>query len=175
MGAETSLSRRCDEAERDIEATRRRIQDKAGSLEDRLKPEALLRPARKRLESTLGAGGAKVLDAFRENPIPLALTGLGLGWLLLRDLRGERPVASKVKDTASEAVQKARETARRTSDWLSETLEEKPLLLAVGALAAGLLAAFAVARTSQEKKLGEKAAPDTGTEVDAVPGGLPSA
>jgi hypothetical protein len=176
MGAETSLKHRCDQAELEIEATRRRIQDKAGLLEDRLKPRALLRPVQKRLEETLGAGGARILDTFRENPLPLALTGLGLGWLMLRDLRRPAPappgapslaekaedVASKVKATAADAVHKAKETARRTSDWFSTTLEERPILLALGALAAGMAAAFLAPMSRAEKealgKLGEKAA-----------------
>ena len=206
MGSETSLV----EAERDIEATRRRIHEKAELLEHRLKPEALLRPVQKRLEGTLGAGGEKILDAFRDHPLPLALTGLGLGWLILSELRGERARAStstagekvkekaagavhKVRDTAADALHKAKETARRTSDYISATLEERPLLLAVGALAAGLAAAFAVPLTRQEEKalgrLGEKAAGavlDKGHEMlapqaspvetdDSPGGGLPAA
>ena len=182
MGAETTLTRRCDEATRDIEATRRRIQDKAGSLETRLSPKALLQPVQRRLEGTLGAGGEKILDAFRDHPLPLALTGVGLGWLLLREIRGERPaggpsateeLASQAKETAAGAVEKARETAaavprkvretaRKTSDWFSATLEENPMLLAVGALAGGLLAAFIVPMSRKEEqalgRLGEKAA-----------------
>ena len=146
MGAETSLS----EAEREIEATRRRIQDTAGSLEDRLKPRALLRPVQKRLEETLGAGGGKILDAFREHPLPLALAGLGLGWLLLRDLR--RPPAAKAEDVAPKAKE-------AVSDWFSTALEEKPMLLAVGALAAGLLAAVLVPATPREEK--KEAAPES--------------
>ena len=151
-------------------------------MEERLTPKALLRPVQRRLEGTLGAGGQKVLEAFRDHPLPLALTGVGLGWLMWCEMRGERPaagpsaaedLASKAQDTAASAVEKARETAaavpqklretaRKTSDWFSRTLEEKPMLLAVGALAAGLLAAFIAPMTPKEEealeKLGEKAA-----------------
>jgi hypothetical protein len=202
MGAETSLASRCDEATRDIEATRRRIEEKAGSLENRITPKALLRPMQRRLEGTLGAGGEKILEAWRDHPLPLALTGLGLGWLMLCEMRGERRVAgpaaedlaskaealaSKAKETAEGAVEKARETvaavprkvretARKTSDWFSATIEENPMMLAVGALAAGLLAAFVLPMTAKEEEalgdLGEKAAEavlDKGKEALETP------
>jgi hypothetical protein len=213
MGAETSLANRCDEATRDIEATRRRIEAKAGSLEDRITPKALLRPVQRRLEGTLGAGGEKILEAWRDHPLPLALTGVGLGWLVLCEMRGERraagpaaedltskaeDLASKAKETAADVVGKARETAadvvgkaretaaavprkvretaRKTSDWFSATIEENPMMLAVGALAAGLLAAFVLPMTAKEEEalgdLGEKAAEavlDKGKEALETP------
>ena len=202
MGAETSLASRCDEATRDIEATRRRIEEKASSLENRITPKALLRPMQRRLEGTLGAGGEKILEAWRDHPLPLALTGLGLGWLMLCEMRGERraagpaaedlaskaeDLASKAKETAEGAVEKARETvaavprkvretARKTSDWFSATIEENPMMLAVGALAAGLLAAFVLPMTAKEEEalgdLGEKAAEavlDKGKEALETP------
>ncbi|HEX7897283.1 MAG TPA: hypothetical protein VF950_05960 [Planctomycetota bacterium] len=159
--------------EREIDATRRRLQERTKSLERRLKPEALLRPVQRRLAGTLGAGGGKILDAFRDHPLPLALTGLGLGWLLLRDLKES---TSKVKETAADVVHKAGETAQRTSDWFSATLEERPLLLAVGALAAGLAAAFAVPMTAREERAGAEAPQESPVQGDdAPPGGLPSA
>lgn len=121
MGADTNLRERCDASTRDIEATRRRIQEKVGFLGERLKPRALLQPLKRRLDETLGSGGGKILEAFRDHPLPLALTGLGLGWMLLRDFRGcqghegltqprseEGGLASRVKEKAAEAMEKTR-------------------------------------------------------------------
>ena len=198
MGTETNLGRNCESVTpQDIEATRRRIEEKARAVEERVHPRALLRPLKDRLENTLGPGGRDVLDAFREHPLPLALTGVGLGWLLLRDLRGERcghmeaaqgeSVASRVKEGASEAIEKTKdvvhrakegaadvlhkakeipgkikEGARHASDWFSTALEENPVLLAAGALAIGAIAGLCVPATEKEKqaagKIADKAA-----------------
>lgn len=213
MGAETNLKERCDASTRDIEATRRRIQEKAGFLEERLKPRSLLEPLKRRVEGTLGAGGSRILDAFREHPLPLALTGLGLGWMLLRDLRGVRgheclsasggsegglekakEAAQSVREKAAGAVEKTREAvhavrekaaavpskvregARQATDWVSTTLEENPMLWAVGALAAGVLAGLCVPTSEKEEEdageLVDKAAEAVLEEVrpDTPPG-----
>ena len=69
MGAKTVLAERCDATIRGIEETRRRISDKAGLLQSRLTPKAVLRPVTKRLQGTLGEGGEKILDTFRDEPL----------------------------------------------------------------------------------------------------------
>jgi hypothetical protein len=183
MGAETNLRERCDASTRDIEATRRRIQEKVGVLEDRLKPRSLLQPLKRRVDQTLGEGGGRILDAFRDHPLPLALTGLGLGWMLLRDLRGchghagltgegEREgLASRVKEKAAEAVEKTRgavekaravpgkvqEGAHQASEWLTRSLDGNPGLWAVGALAAGVLAGLLVPTSRKEDQVAAQA------------------
>lgn len=186
MGAETNL-RACDASSRDIEATRRRIDAQAKLLEERLKPKSLLKPLRSRLESTLGEGGGRLLDAFREHPLPLSLAGLGLGWMLLQDLMGKkraeaRPapgegLASKAKEkvqqareTASDVAHKARDGARKASDWVSSTLEENPMLFAAGALAVGVLAGLCSPTTAKEEEVAgdlvEKAADSLKEKVE---------
>ena len=132
MGTETNLGRRCDVTPQDIEATRRRIEEKARVVEDRVQPRALLRPVKERLESTLGLGGRDILNAFRDHPLPLALTGIGLGWLLLRDVRGvkghaaacghigaahgEPSTLSKAREGASEALEKTKDAVQRAKE-----------------------------------------------------------
>src|SRR4029078_4485195 len=58
-----------------------------------------------RRKDTLGEGGEKVLDVFRENPIPLTLVGVGLGWLLLKDSRSGKAMEPGIRaaDVASDA------------------------------------------------------------------------
>jgi hypothetical protein len=182
MGAKTVLAERCDATVRGIEETRRRISDKAGLLQDRLKPQAVLRPVTKRLRGTLGEGGEKILDTFRDNPLPLTLAALGLGWLLLKDLRSESgrggngDLAEKIEEKAGEAAEgakeavrkarsavaavpgKVREGVRKGSDWFSTTLEENPLLMAVGVLALGAIAGLAIPATRKEEETVGKAA-----------------
>ena len=132
MGAKTVLTERCDATIRGIEETRRRISDKAGRLQDRLMPKAMLRPVTKRLQGTLGEGGEKILDSFRDNPLPLTMTALGIAWLFFKDLRSGNG-AAKLEEKAGEAAQGAKEAVRKArstvkqgfekgSDWLSTTL-----------------------------------------------------
>jgi ElaB/YqjD/DUF883 family membrane-anchored ribosome-binding protein len=219
MGTKTNLAEQCAAASREIEETRGRISAAAERVQNRLRPRSLLNPVRQRLRHTLGAGGEKILDSFRDNPIPLALTGIGLGWLLLRDMRGSAAPASggigtgveKAKETAGEAIEKTKDAAqgaiektrnaaqkvreaassvprkvkqgvRKTSDWFSTTLEENPLVLALGILAVGIAAGLSFPASRKEKeeetmgKMGEKAAEaalDKGVEAIEEIGGEP--
>lgn len=170
MGTKADLAERCAATSRDIQETKARISAAAGTVRDRIRPRALLNPVRSRLRETLGEGGEKILDGFRENPIPLALTGIGLGWLILRDLRGtERKAgqgtagdaAQKVRDAAAAVPGKVKEGVRKTSDWFSGMLEDNPLLLALGVLAAGMAVGLSFPAGEKEEatagKVGEKA------------------
>jgi hypothetical protein len=198
MGAKTVLAERCNATVRGIEDTRRRMSDKAGLLQGRLKPQAMLRPVTKRLQGTLGEGGEKILDAFRDNPLPLALAALGVGWLFLKDIRsrgdGDDDGTGTLKEKAGEAAEGAKEAVRKArgaiaavprtvrqglekgSDWFSMTLQENPLLLALGALAVGAIAGVSIpaSRTEEETvgKVAEKAAEavlDKGAEALTPP------
>jgi hypothetical protein len=177
MGEETVAVRETNDLCRDIASTRRRIEERADALRDRMSAKELVRPVTDRLKETLGAGGEKILDAFRENPVPLALVGIGLGWLMLkdsgmRDRRGARlrsvaegareaahevsdaadTVSEKMSDAAHRTGEAVRRRAVRTADWFSRTLEENPLALAVGALAAGLVAGLAIPVSEKEQE-----------------------
>ncbi|RPH46237.1 MAG: hypothetical protein EHM91_07190 [Planctomycetota bacterium] len=176
MGAKTVLTERCDATIRGIEETRRRISDKAGRLQDRLTPKAMLRPVTKRLRGTLGEGGEKILDTFRDNPLPLTMTALGVAWLFFKDLRSESRGggngAAKLQEKAGEAAEGAKEAVRKArsavkqgfekgSDWLSTTLQENPLALALGVLALGAIAGLSIPAGPEE----EETAGDMGSEV----------
>jgi len=196
MGTKTSVAERCAAQSREIEETRGRIASTAQSLQNHLKPRALFRPVQARLRRTLGEGGEKILDSFRENPIPLAVTAIGLGWLILRDLRKEQGDGGegleRAKETAGEAAHKVRAAAaavprklrqgvKKTSDWFSRTLEENPLALAVGILGVGLAAGLSFPTTAKEEetagKVGEKAAEanlEKGMEALEIVEDLPS-
>ena len=183
MGAKTVLAERCEATVRGIEETRRRISDKAGLLQNRLGPQAILRPVTKRLQGTLGEGGEKILDTFRENPLPLTLAALGVAWLFLKDMRSDGGRPGKLQEKAEEAaegakgaVRKARQTVRqgieKGSDWFATTLEENPLALALGVLALGAIAGLSIPASRKEEetvgKMAEKAAGavlDKGTET----------
>ena len=197
MGERTSLARRKDCASREIKAARLRIEQNAGMLREKLTVKEMIRPLTRRVTDKLGAGGSEILETFRENPIPLTLAGVGIGWLILRDMRGPREgpdIVDKARELAesagekageaagiasgkvSEAAGKVKEAAKRgaakTSDWFSATLEENPMILAIGTLAIGIIAGLSIPVTEKEVetagKVGEKLAGtalEKGTEV----------
>lgn len=151
MGAKTVLAERCEATARGIEETRRRIRDKAGLLQNRLGPQAILRPVTKRLQGTLGEGGEKILDSFRENPLPLTLAALGVAWLFLKDMRSDGGRPGKLQEKAEGAVRKAR-------GWLTTTLDQNPLALSLGVLALGAIAGLSIpASRTEEETLGKVA------------------
>lgn len=186
MGEQTTSIRPPDQISRDIDSTRRRIEQRAGALRDRVSPRELVRPLTDRLKETLGEGGEKILDVFRENPIPLALVGVGLGWLLLKDTgRGKATepglrikeaaqhagesashaasaVSGRIESLAHRATEAAKRRATSTADWFSTTLDQNPLAVAVGALALGMVAGIVIPATEKEEdtvgKLGEQVA-----------------
>lgn len=182
MGTKAILAERCAATSREIEETRGRISAAKDVLRDRIRPKALLNPIRSRLRETLGEGGEKILDTFRENPVPLALAGIGIGWLLLRDMRSARTVPEggsgleRMKEAAGGAMEKTREAAakvrevassvpgrikqgvRNTSDWVSSMMEENPMIVAFGVLAVGMVAGLSFPATPKEEEVAGKAA-----------------
>ena len=127
MGEQTTSLRPPDQVSREIESTRRRIEQRAGALRDRISPRELFRPVTDRLKDTLGEGGEKVLDVFRENPIPLTLVGVGLGWLLLKDSRSGKATesgfrAAEVASGAKEVAQHVGEVATTAAGAVSEKI-----------------------------------------------------
>ncbi|HLY12166.1 MAG TPA: hypothetical protein VKW04_22885 [Planctomycetota bacterium] len=131
----------------DLASTRRRIEQRAELLRNRVSPKELIRPLTRRLQGTLGEGGEKILDAFREDPLPLTLVGFGLGWLLLKDLRAAKPEESGARSRPGADPGQTPEPARKMSEaplvWIARTLKENPLTVAVGALAVGMVAGLA--------------------------------
>lgn len=210
MGTKANLAERCAAASREIEETRGRIAAAKDVLQNRMRPQSLLNPVRTRLRETLGEGGEKILDTFRENPIPLALAGIGIGWLLFRDMRPARSSApegrfDRMKESAGGAVEKTREAAsnvaertrevagnvreaagnvaertreaaakvrdaasampgrikervRSTSDWVSSTMEENPMIVAFGVLAVGVAVGLSFPASPKEEEIAGKAA-----------------
>lgn len=76
-------SRSPDEVERDIERTRADIDRTLTILQDKISPAAVMDRA---LRSTRESGGefaASVGRTARDNPVPLALLGISLAWLML--------------------------------------------------------------------------------------------
>jgi ElaB/YqjD/DUF883 family membrane-anchored ribosome-binding protein len=129
MGEETASLTSSDRLCRDIASTRRRIEEDANALRSRISTRELFRPITDRVKGTLGEGGEKILEAFRENPIPLGLAGIGLGWLLLRDsmmMRRGAPASPSAEsldamtDEAKEAAHQVGAAASHAASAVSE-------------------------------------------------------
>jgi hypothetical protein len=69
--------------ERDLDATRARLGGRLDELQNRLSPGQVLDDLMAQLRSTEGGQfGRNLLASMRENPLPAALTGIGLIWLM---------------------------------------------------------------------------------------------
>lgn len=135
----TNDTRSPDEMMRETEKTRADIESNLEALEQRLSPDEMLHqvgqavaPARDgavRFARNFG-------DTIRENPIPAALVGIGIGWLLLSKRRDDpemeyssyrgdpsRTVHDPVADPGDSGgtrVREAREWARDRGEWARE-------------------------------------------------------
>lgn len=74
--------------ERDIERTRADMSETIDALERKLSPGELFDEFWGRVKS--GDTGANVGETIRDHPVPLALMGLGLGWLAIEKATGSR-------------------------------------------------------------------------------------
>ncbi|SDA92853.1 DUF3618 domain-containing protein [Sinorhizobium sp. NFACC03] len=82
------------ELQREIETDRQRIEEKLHAIQERMSPGELMDEV---IAYARGSGGAEFLTnlsgAMKANPIPVALTGIGLAWLLA-DPASRAPQAS---------------------------------------------------------------------------------
>jgi ElaB/YqjD/DUF883 family membrane-anchored ribosome-binding protein len=71
----------------EIERTRAGMSETVDAIQERLSPENLKEQAKDRVkEATVGKAqeaGSSIVDTIRQNPLPAALTGIGLGWLFV--------------------------------------------------------------------------------------------
>jgi ElaB/YqjD/DUF883 family membrane-anchored ribosome-binding protein len=75
----------------EIERTRADMGETVDAIQQRLSPENLKEQAKDRVkEATVGKAqgvGSTIVETVRANPLPAALTGLGLGWLFMNARR----------------------------------------------------------------------------------------
>jgi uncharacterized protein DUF3618 len=77
-----------DRIERDLEHTRARMDSHLNALENRLSPGQILDDLMAYFRGSEGADfGRNLMDSVRSNPLPAALTGIGLTWLMASNPR----------------------------------------------------------------------------------------
>lgn len=148
-----------EEIEREINRTRADIDRTLTALQLQLSPAALLD---RLLRSTRESGGAYVTQlarAARDNPVPVALIGLSLAWLLVADRR-RGAIAAPTEPTAKAHASSAASTVTVETPE-APTAQGADARAARGAdseEAAG--AAAAAAARLREKRANERSAAD---------------
>jgi hypothetical protein len=80
--------RKSEHIREEIDRTRARMDSTVGELEERLRPSNLMDEAWQKINAR--ERGREALDFVRNNPIPLAVVGAGIGWLAIRNARRGR-------------------------------------------------------------------------------------
>jgi ElaB/YqjD/DUF883 family membrane-anchored ribosome-binding protein len=74
----------------DIDRTRSNMDQTFDAIESKLTPSQLLQEAWGIFKGGSGAGASKAMQIAKQHPLPAAVIGLGLGWLLLDSSRNTR-------------------------------------------------------------------------------------
>ncbi len=163
-------TRRTREIQAGIDRTRREMDGTLHAIENRLTPGQLYDQGVQYLRNN---GGTEFLsnlgDQAKRNPMPVALVGIGLAWLMATGNSGSGTQADYdrsgpgIRERASQAKAKlddVRETTRRQMDRAKSSLDtllnEQPLALGAVGLAIGALTATLAPRTAQEERIAGK-------------------
>jgi len=114
------------EIESDIARTRANLSETLDALERKFAPRHLMEKGVDMLRGSVRGNldTRRVREALRANPIPLALIGVGLGWLLLHNVPATRGTAHRYARRAREGVAEAAGTVtERVKDWTGRTRE----------------------------------------------------
>ncbi|HUK59410.1 MAG TPA: DUF3618 domain-containing protein [Stellaceae bacterium] len=148
------------EIERDIAETRAELGAVIDALEARLAPRYLVEKGMEMMKDTLEGNGGGFGASVRANPVPVALVGAGLGWLLI-SAAGESGGGRRAAQAAAETVQEvgeelagyaharikpripiaagaAADAARDVRQRLRRAIDDYPLALALTGLLAGV-------------------------------------
>jgi hypothetical protein len=183
---------RPEEIRVEIEQTRVELSETIDAIQERLSPEHLKEQATSAVrEATVGKAeqavsgatdtakgvGATMLETIKQNPLPAALAGIGLGWLVLKSRSGGSggqssgqlqqnvgettssvgETASQAQERAGQVVSSAQETAGQvagqTQSQVQRLLQERPLAVGGIALALGAAVGLALPETPQEHQV----------------------
>ena len=103
--------RRVDELEDEIERSRTHINNTLHELESRFTPERIRHNVVAHMPSSDNAFLHNLGRSLREYPMPALVTGIGLGWLMISQLRSQRRTASTPQLTARSMPLAIREEA----------------------------------------------------------------
>ena len=92
----TNETRSPEEIEREIEAQRSSLTSNLEDLQDKFSIDTVVRQIREQFSEHGGDMGRSISDQVKANPIPLALTGIGLAWMMFGG--GKKPFAASGVD-----------------------------------------------------------------------------
>ncbi len=104
-----------DAMQREIRERQSRIGDTLDSLRHRLAPHTLKEQTMNRMTNRMSSGASSMGDMVRGNPVPLAMIGIGLGWMLLSRSGLDQRIAH------SGAVRNVRSRAGSTARYARDT------------------------------------------------------
>lgn len=178
----TNGQRRPEEIEAEIERTRSELHHTLDAIEQRLSPGQLVDQGLEYLRSNgVREYASNLGTTAKQDPVPLALVGVGLAWLMMSSRRSHEPAAvmpmgeqqsttAAVKDKLSSASQRVSQTAQAARDRASHVgesarhqaqrlrggyermVEEQPLALGAIGLAIGAVLAATAPRTRTEER-----------------------
>jgi hypothetical protein len=92
--------------EQDIARTRANLSDTLDALEQKLAPRHLMEKGVDMFKDAINGNidTARIGDVMRDNPVPLALIGIGLGWLLFHNVPATRGTAHRASRWAREGL-----------------------------------------------------------------------
>jgi ElaB/YqjD/DUF883 family membrane-anchored ribosome-binding protein len=121
--------------EREIDATRADMRATLEALERRFSFDRLVDMTVGRIRARGGEFAGNLTDAATQNPMPLLLTSIGLGWMMLMSRRGSRGNAQSYSDRWSddrggtigermgEGIDTVRERAGRAADQVQGAMD----------------------------------------------------
>jgi hypothetical protein len=92
--------------ERDIDATRADVRATLTALERRLSFDRLVELTIGRIRERGGEFAGNLTDTATQNPMPVLLTSIGLGWMMLISRRGSGNGAARARGRVAEAADK---------------------------------------------------------------------
>ncbi len=78
----------------EIERTRADMSETVDAIQNKLSPRNLKEQAKEQAKDTAKGTGSTIMGTIRENPLPAALTGIGLGWLFVSARRSSSSSSS---------------------------------------------------------------------------------
>jgi Protein of unknown function (DUF3618) len=106
------------EIEAEIARTRADLSETLEALEDKLAPRQLLEKGLDMVRQSMdGNGAGRIGETLRENPIPLALIGLGLGWLMLSKTGAGRSAGDYTRRLGSKVTERVRGMAGDAGEY----------------------------------------------------------
>lgn len=164
-------NRRPEEIQAEIQRTRREMDGTLSAIEQRLTPGQLVDQGLTYLKNSGGQEFVSNLgQQAKQNPLPVALVGIGLAWLMATGkstgTAGTEPepgikqkaaeAKARLGETASAIGDSAREQMDRARSNMDSVMREQPLVLGAVGLAIGALAAALAPRTQPEQQLAAK-------------------